>query len=630
MSGGTPPPPPSSCASSLAAAALALIWTLVLFVPWKPQFVGALPIDARSTTASWQLALNEIHAQGLRFGDDVVFNYGPWGFVMTRVYHPATRALMVLAWVAVSLIFFAAAWSIAISRFGPWRALGWTIALCAVASFCFELETVFYLLAPLLLFHHFYFNRAATSVLTILLAVGLAFTGLSKFSHQILASIVILLIAIDDLRRRRIPWIALAYLLAIPTLWMLSGQRLGGLRPYFVYSWRLSAAYSEAMALTPPGAIWAAAGFLVVAMLLMVQASTREGPDGRVRRTLFLLGLGAVLFTAFKAANVRADYTHLVAGFSLLAAVSMICQATFRNSLFTTLLSAAGGLLAVFLLCNGFASSSPDPHGPQRGDASSEQFYHQCLSAIRSECPLPVAGGSTDAYPGNQALVIANDRTFNPRPLLQSYIAFTPELAAFNARHLSGESSPQSILFSIHPLDNRYPTFDDGFSWLPLLSHYEPGEARGDFVMLKRRSKARSLRLQPIEDVTVPIGTRIDIASAASTLIWAEIDLPGTVLGSIAKTLYKSPELRMNVKLANGTSHDYRFIPSIARGGFLLSPLIQNARSMAALEPGTLNGTLSGAAIATMVIEPDGGLAAHLCYGHACRIRLYRIEAERF
>jgi len=41
--------------------------------------------------------MNQAIAQGLSFGDDIVFTFGPYASVYTQLYHPATVRLMVVA-----------------------------------------------------------------------------------------------------------------------------------------------------------------------------------------------------------------------------------------------------------------------------------------------------------------------------------------------------------------------------------------------------------------------------------------------------------------------------------------------------------------------------------------------------
>ncbi|BDB25186.1 hypothetical protein CTP10_R25610 [Cupriavidus sp. P-10] len=55
---------------------------LLFVMPWAPIFPG------EDLERSWQLGLNYAAANGLRFGSDVIFTFGPFSAVYTRNYYP--------------------------------------------------------------------------------------------------------------------------------------------------------------------------------------------------------------------------------------------------------------------------------------------------------------------------------------------------------------------------------------------------------------------------------------------------------------------------------------------------------------------------------------------------------------
>ena len=48
----------------------------------------------------------------------------------------------------------------------------------------------------------------------------------------------------------------------------------------------------------------------------------------------------------------------------------------------------------------------------------------------------------------------------------------------------------------------------------------------------------------------------------------------------------------------------------------MLSPLVTDLHSLE---------TLTGPRVASLVIEPESTAATQICYGHSCRVRLFRI-----
>jgi len=68
-----------------------------------------------------------------------------------------------------------------------------------------------------------------------------------------------------------------------------------------------------------------------------------------------------------------------------------------------------------------------------------------------------------DVYPWNQAVLIAHDLQYDPRPIIQSYSVYAPELAELNAAHLRSTHAPDNILFDINPLNNNFPLWRMAF-----------------------------------------------------------------------------------------------------------------------------------------------------------------------
>ncbi len=111
---------------------------------------------------------------------------------------------------------------------------------------------------------------------------------------------------------------------------------------------------------------------------------------------------------------------------------------------------------------------------PQRiGHPEALAAAYRIAVADLTSAPLAVLlHGGADLYPVDQAVIIANTTRWDPRPVFQSYAAYTPFLAELNAAHLAGPSRPQTLLFRVAAIDGRFPALDDGPSWLSILSSY--------------------------------------------------------------------------------------------------------------------------------------------------------------
>jgi hypothetical protein len=85
--------------------------------------------------------------------------------------------------------------------------------------------------------------------------------------------------------------------------------------------------------------------------------------------------------------------------------------------------------------------------------------------------------------------------------------------------------------------------------------------------------------------------------------IFAEIDMEPTLFGRLMKTVFKPTQVRILLKLSDGTRRDYRMLPSMMKTGFFLSPLVEDTQGFAQFVGGD-ERSLSGAVVKEMTIVP--------------------------
>jgi hypothetical protein len=399
--------------------------------------------------------------------------------------------------------------------------------------------------------------------------------------------------------RRSIAAAALLAIWAIVTVtiaWCWIGQPLSELPGYFLAQRPIISGYSEAMSLTGPliPVIAYLASALVIWLAFVVGASSRFG-----KRTIVLaLGLAIVLFVAFKEGFVRHDSHALVAGATLLVS-SFILLLTFRSPPFAVVMIVGiSGWAAVnsghmdvdpvsaAVRFTSNLSGSWDGLWKRVSDpAYFPKRFENAGAEIRSKIPLPATNGTVDLYPYNQSAVFAAGQKWAPRPVIQSYIAYTPSLAELDRDHLKGAAAPDRVYFSISPLDGHYPSLDDGASWPELIARYRVTTFFDQYAVMEKRSKpvAVDVGASLLDEKDASFGEQVPIPTTNAP-IWARIDVTPTVMGRLISALYKLPPLYLVVKYANGSIENFRFIPGEARSGFLLSPTVRNSVDFLALQ----------------------------------------------
>lgn len=600
---------------------------------------------------SWLQTLHFAFAERWQFGQNLIFTFGPWGFLCGG-YYPPTFLISALTWVTLAFVFWLSLWKLSRhfwkSELWAWV---WMMGCIGIAGLPldqnFDVRLDAWIL--LLFFLHFFTDESAFSPVKILLVASLGLLGLTKFTGLMMASGMVMLVAVDDLwQRRRFPWLIVVFGGSTFFFWAAAGQKISSFWPYLVNSWRITSGYTEAMS-SGGGAehlvaviYWLAAsasGFIVGLAAFAKPRRFGAGP---------LLGLGLVLFLAFKHGFVRHDQHEsesvlviLLTGFmgwaaawpvlrggsdrvKLLVGLPSIIILTYASVAFSLCVPGTGLLPRLLGTLAPRAVLSPAKLMCNASDL--KNTYEKRRAEVRESYPLPELKGSVDVYPWDQAVVFANSWWYVPRPVFQSYSAYTPELAELNAAYLRRRCAADNLLLAVKTVDGRFPSLDDGYSWPELLTRYTVQNTTKDFVLLKKSATPKAYHLELLQDAPLHFGEPISLLSIASNgPIWVELEINQTPLGALASAFYKPPALTLAISLRGGRQLGFRLIPGMARSGFLLSPLINDNLSFATLASGDQKNSLAKAEVVSMNISAATPSGTTKCYHSRMQLRCYRL-----
>ncbi|HWY30380.1 MAG TPA: hypothetical protein VNX46_06490 [Candidatus Acidoferrum sp.] len=637
----------------LLTGLVATYYVFSRFIPCHPveDYNFYMPVDN-----AWALILHEACHEHLQFGKDIVFSYGPWGF-LGRGYLPSTFAVSMAAWLALSTVFILAAWRVA-RAFTTSHVLTWVwlIAYTAFASIPLgmDLNTRIIAWILLLLWLHFFGGDGRFSPLHAALTGAIAWLGLVKFTGMVEGGFLVAVIALDTLIRRRcFPWVLVAWLAGVVAFWLLARQPPGDLWPYLNNSWELARGYADAMQLG--GLSWMdasvyfclAGGCCGLALCLLCPPRWPAAPG-------LLAGLGGILFLTFKESYIRDDYPHEITA----PIVFLLLSSSFLAAAFTRgkgMVIAAGTLFCVTLAFASFLPGRPmrqhellpqvmetfcarDLLAPVINLTTSDlRVKHESMLAqVRALQPLPAGSGTSDLYNCRQDVLFANNRDYCPRPVIQSYSAYTARLARMNAEWLRTDRAAQNLYFTPDGYDGRLPALDDGLSWPEILTRYDLREVSGvpqQYLWFTRSSHPRSARLEFLLETNL-VAQKTFVLPVTNGLVWAEIGIKKTSSGKVLSWIYKPAVLAVDLKLAGGKSHVCTVVPALTGAGFLLSPFVADPESFAALAKGD-EALLAPQKVLTLIVFEPGNNGQSICYQPDITIRLYRLvlspdPAKRF
>lgn len=573
--------------SNWAFPILLLITSISVFVPFSPRMPG------EGLDPSWALGINQAITQGLQIGRNIIFTFGPYASIYTKSFHPETDNLMIWGSLYIALSFCLVAFLN--FRDSDWRLQGAFLAVLAGVSHLMDPLMFYY---PLLV--GVYIFKLATSplkailktspgyILIIFLVMPFGLLPLIKSSFLIVC--VATSLFTFALLGTRGSWGAGILACIVPPIasvlfWIIAGQTLRVLPLYFLSMLPIIGGYTEAMMTT--GDIWEAYLYVTATVVLLSVVFFHKNVNNFEKIILFA-NFSAMLFMGLKGGFVRHDGHAISAGSVILLAALLVNTLIKTKSARFALFLAAG--ICVYIDSH-YIDVSPQKVSENilatyrnAGRGISDRIlgkekltknFSNKIAALHKISDFPPLPGTTDIYSYDQSYLIASKNKWNPRPIFQSYSAYTPALAEKNKSHLIESNSPDNLIFKVQTIDGRIPSLDDGVSWPVIFSHYEPKSLYNGFLFLKKRASPLHISRVALQEETHNFGDIVNLPNTGG-MLFVKINIYPTVLGKAMSVIFKSSELAITVNMANGAIFHYRIIAEMARTGFLLSPLIQS------------------------------------------------------
>jgi hypothetical protein len=582
------------------------VWLLVLTVIYVALI--SLPVPPKSygtgLDASWMLGLNLAHARGMVAGRDVIFTYGPLGYLLYPEPVSGTPTLALIFRLGLYLLSIAAlgrlVWIMQSKAAAFWTALilGLGVLLDPMPEENRVTLTIV-ALALLPLADRSDWRYAELSLLGLLTGLG-CLVKLNQGVEGVALFIALLAtVAFQDrplTRRARGQLLAALCILplSIVILFLASTGSLSGLAAYLRTGWEIVSGYSEAMGL--PGPLWqvtlACATIAATFLVLLVAADLRSLWPGAAPALI-------VAFFVFKHAMVRqpghAAPFHIRFAVGLL--FLLVCVRAARDRRLIVVMQLFSVVMACAISMETYTWFEPGIKArlQLRETYTLLAAYWRWPSTWarvgarnelnRSKLRLPdrvhrVIGNATvDAIPWDVDVVEANGWNWRPRPVFQSYSAYTPALDRLDAEHLESKRAADFVILNFAAIDNRHPFLETPLSWRALLDRYDLKLATADWFLLQHRNAPRYAPLAPPgfsvarwdEDVLVP---------QADGMLVMGPRLRSSLSGRVASFLFRSAAVYAEVTYRSGQKLRWRCVPRNLAEGFLIRPFPQDLQDL--------------------------------------------------
>lgn len=576
-------------------------------------FLSGTSAPGPSLDSSYQAVLEYAAIHNFQFGKDIVFTYGPLGFLNTTVSQgllPFHRILFALIWSGL------VAWSVTvfiqnISGTMKYVYLVWFLLYSNLGGLEQHAFIVMTYGSMILMGDVARRKCAAATILTLF-----AILSLIKFTFFMAATASVILCVFVQIGKRGFKSsfaVALFSCAVFTALWMASGQNLDSLIPWLKGSVEVAGGYTAAMTIFPNVKVlvicFIAGAVYFVSLLLLLRIVRLDLTGSGI-----LLVTTAYLFLSWKSSFARADghvmgfILFLPLAFGVLFFGAFQKRMKRKHQLFLATL-----YMGVVLLCN-WAADFQEPgtmltkllDWPRRMSENSSQIFNvvtgnwnKCFQALQEDQQkkrVPdlhvtraiVGKSSVDVINYTQYAALANNLNYRPRPVIQGYCAYTPYLQNLNLAFYRSEQRPQYLLYKMETIDNRFPTLDDAPLLTYIFGNYHVVARDGEFLILKSsRNIHRDDGYILTHEQTVAFGEQFDLSPYNDRALLMQVRIRTTVFGKLANLFFQSPVLYLNT-VSNGKAASYRFIPAMAEQGFVINPLLHTNRDVMAFLDGEL------------------------------------------
>lgn len=565
---------------------------------------------------SWEAAISMVLRSSSNFGGDVVFTYGPLGFIQNPTFFYSGIGTLGI-WLNFGeriVLAFMLVWLVR-------DRLGWPFALILT----YAVMSTLWVCAPVIMMVSAVAvtcrpSERRTTVLALAGGALAAYCLLEKANSGVLAGVVLFLaLVFMDGRWRLLAMAAATWVTTLVAIWLLAGQTATDIPGYLVAQLAQAAAYSGAMLSAQPTDKW----LYGVALLLLVTGFvgiwfTGKSEQRDVRLPLAVMW-AVTWFLLFKQGFVRQgdDEVHTFFMFSACACFIAVLPWSRPQAwpaaaavLIGVVAYAIGGPLSVgqvFDAPGRVASAATavrltfDKHElVRRQDAAAQKITDQLM--LPPEYAEALRAAPSTPWPSELSAEWAANGNFRPLPSLQAYAGFTQGLDKRNADKLTSASGPQFVLIRDEPEpDNRLLTFDAPLASRQMVCRYRAQDAGRSGWLLLHRGVNRCLRpARKIKTVSAPWGATVTVPAPSNANAFVYVKIDGTEVTGLEKVrdiLFRPYERQVALdgikyRLAPGTAPVGSIITAGPRadlpGPFAFAP---NAKVMAVGRAGHNNGS---------------------------------------
>ncbi|MBY8096165.1 hypothetical protein KW490_18315 [Vibrio fluvialis] len=576
-----------------------IILGLFILVPFLPN------MPSSGLDPSWAMVIEKSFINNDQWGKDVIFTYGPLGFLQTKFYFERYFDLTVPIWFLISSIFIYFLYN----SLKDTTLINRIFVYLLFISYYGLMGDSFYLFSISLTVIYGVYNKVSYQDM-FLGAIILSIFSLTKTTFFIFSIGAVFLSTINVYRDSYLKSIlnVLIFVIVYFFIYTICGQDITSWFSFVKNSLEIVLGFSSAMSIQGSSLeIIIFLFIMTIAIILFVMFLLKSSLD-RVKQFVLISLLLALIFVNFKQGFVRHDLHSLSAWGGLLTSLMLmlICIKKGNNNkrhalmkfmyMFISFISFFIGVslyeshlnlekynyiyddvvkkyinkasFTFDLFFNGYEVK-------EQLDKKLNEIKNELAnnSPIKKEYKL---NGTIDVIDNIQGEIISSGLNYRNRPIIQEYSVYTKELQKINKEFFMSDRVDY-ILFKPGSIDGRLPTLAEGASYPIFFTHYKIEKIFNDSLLFKRLDydQDKTISSKIIIDKSIEPNQKLSLPQGE--FLFSTIKFNSSVLGKLVSLFYKKPIVKIRYHYNDGSIKDYRLVPGITSSGFYLSPVVNNS-----------------------------------------------------
>jgi hypothetical protein len=491
----------------------------------------------------------------------------------------------------------------------------------------------------------FNFTLIAISVASIFLYSGQSITVLTKLLVNFIISGIVAFVIDKILNKTRLttffkkllPYLVFYLFYTTLLIQSFSSNNFPSLYEYILNSWQISSGYSSAMSFTGSKRAFISLILAILCCAVIINLLFRLCNSGSISLGTALL---FTLFLGFKHGFVRQDFHVVLFCIIVLLIISLYLIKIDDNPVknkpklymiyLIVLLSCVGitfqrinyinyinepSKLSLLTIIRNYKFSNLNPSKVanninivvllldiKKFQAEVQRITNENLIKLNNQVKLPdsvlekVQGKTIDIIPWEFSLIPGNQLNWKPRPIIQSYGAYTENLDELNYQSLS-KSPRDYLIYHFQSIDGRHPFFDEpkAFSYVvcnyqldSVNSPFQVPAIKTNFYLLEKRNISRCSPTPLGETANITWDQVYELPTRNSGITRVQVKFEYSWLGKIIKKIFRIPPVIINVNYLDGTQANFRFVQDNSANGVILSHLPRNDQELMAFFQGKL------------------------------------------